>query len=85
MHSAQAQQQEQEVTYASLQKRLSECSEQDALQLMRSFDRQITFWNKQKAKTEEYRSFWKTPYPYVGIGVGIVVPVTGFALLMLLP
>lgn len=66
-------------------KRLSECSEQDALQLMRSFDRQITFWHKQKSNIQEARSFWKTPYPYVGIGVGIIVPVSGFMLLMLLP
>ncbi|WCT57867.1 hypothetical protein PQ456_10235 [Paenibacillus kyungheensis] len=85
MNSSQSPEHERDVAYASLQKRLSECSEQDALQLMRSFDRQITFWNQEKSKKEEFRSFWKTPYPYVGIGVGIVVPVTGFVLLMLLP
>lgn len=52
---------------------------------MRSFDRQITFWHKQKLNIQEARSFWKTPYPYMGIGVGIIVPVSGFILLMLSP
>lgn len=85
MNSLQEEKHERDIAYAALQKRLSQCSEQDALQLMRSFDRQITFWNKQKSNIQEVRSFWKTPYPYIGIGVGIIVPVSGFMLLMLLP
>jgi len=85
MNSLQEKDHERDVAYAALQQRLSQCSEQDALQLMRSFDRQITFWHKQKSNIKEARSFWKTPYPYVGIGVGIIVPISGFMLLMLLP
>lgn len=81
----QQEQQEWEQEYMLLKNRLSECDEQEARHLINSFNRQITFAQKKKGDRQEVYSYWKTPYPYLGISVGILVPVTGFLLLLLLP
>ncbi|MNJ78435.1 hypothetical protein D3C77_761890 [compost metagenome] len=53
--------------------------------MIEDISKQVDFHEIRKYGAREFRSYLKTPYPYIALIVGIMVPVAMFAFIMMLP
>ncbi|MGM1019201.1 MAG: hypothetical protein ACQEXV_01285 [Bacillota bacterium] len=58
---------------------------EDALKLLHSFSTQIEIYHEKKHKAADWKSYLKTPLPYIAIAVGILLPTAAWLLILFLP
>ncbi len=57
----------------------------EALKLLHSFATQVAFYHEKKDKEADWKSYFRTPLPYIAIAVGISLPATMWLLILFLP
>ncbi|MGZ0039947.1 hypothetical protein [Paenibacillus ottowii] len=57
----------------------------EALKLLHSFATQVAFYREKKDKEEDFKSYLKTPLPYIAIAIGISLPTAMWLLILFLP
>ncbi|MNC42406.1 hypothetical protein D3C75_912210 [compost metagenome] len=59
--------------------------EAEARKIINGISEQVELQKYINHETHEFKEYLKTPYPYIGVLVGIAIPVVGFLLFLLLP